>query len=566
MWPTYLFAPLLLAPDALAGVTEIWWNLTPVQNINPDGRFPRQVLGVNGSWPPPPLDVPQNDTLIVHAKNFLPAPATLHHHGMFFNSTTWHDGALGVTECGIPTDGGESTYQIAINASGQVGTYWVHSHAGGQYVDGLRAPLVIHATKEAYKYDDEFTVILGDWYHQQHDVLIKEFINTSNPGGAEPVPDSGLIYFAHKSTYLGPKAGTLPKSGSCVGFNVNATLPFQPGKTYRLRVINTSAFAKFIFWIDGHDMRVIEVDGTDVAEFPIFPLSLSVAQRYSVLVTARPNANANFAVHADMDPSMFNTIPDTLITNSTASITYNPALPVTNFGTIDAFPDVPDISLAPLKAVPAPYPNHVITLQATFATMSDGTNRAMFNLITYNMPLVPAVLSELTLGNNATVAGAYGPTSFVLNHLDVVDLVVQNGDTGPHPFHLHGHKFQIVQRSSNFSSNDPSVITTANLRNPLTRDTILIESGGSATLRFVADNPGTWFFHCHIEWHLEVGLAVQLIEAPLVAQKFKANLPSQIVRNCKALHEPVSGNAAGHASATDLSGLPLGPFPPNSTS
>jgi iron transport multicopper oxidase len=65
--------------------------------------------------------------------------------------------------------------------------------------------------------------------------------------------------------------------------------------------------------------------------------------------------------------------------------------------------------------------------------MSDGTNRAMFNLITYNMPLVPAVLSELTLGNNATVAGAYGPTSFVLNHLDVVDLVVQNGDTGPHP-------------------------------------------------------------------------------------------------------------------------------------
>ncbi|KAF8180286.1 Fet3 protein [Mycena galopus ATCC 62051] len=566
MWPTYLFAPLLLASDAFAGVTEVWWNLTPVQNINPDGRFPRQVLGVNGSWPPPPLDVPQNDTLIVHAKNFLPAPATLHHHGMFFNSTTWHDGALGVTECGIPTDGGETTYQIVINASGQVGTYWVHSHAGGQYVDGLRAPLVIHATKEAYQYADEFTVILGDWYHQQHDVLIKEFISTSNPGGAEPVPDSGLIYFAHKGNYLGPKAGTSPKSGSSVGFNVNATLPFQPGKTYRLRVINTSAFAKFIFWIDGHDMRVIEVDGTDVAEFPIFPLSLSVAQRYSVLVTARPNATANFAVHADMDPSMFNTIPDTLITNSTASITYNPALPVTNFGTIDAFPDVPDISLAPLKAVPAPSPNHVITLQATFATMSDGTNHAMFNLITYNMPLVPAVLSELTLGNNATVAGAYGPTSFVLNHLDVVELVVQNGDTGPHPFHLHGHKFQIVQRSSNFSSNDPSVITTANLRNPLTRDTILIESGGSATLRFVADNPGTWFFHCHIEWHLEVGLAVQLIEAPLIAQKFKANLPSQIVSNCKSLNEPVSGNAAGHASATDLSGLPLGPFPPNSTS
>lgn len=65
--------------------------------------------------------------------------------------------------------------------------------------------------------------------------------------------------------------------------------------------------------------------------------------------------------------------------------------------------------------------------------MTDGTNRAMFNNITYNTPLVPAVLSELTLGKNATVAGAYGPTSFVLNHLDVIDLVVQNADTGAHP-------------------------------------------------------------------------------------------------------------------------------------
>jgi iron transport multicopper oxidase len=65
--------------------------------------------------------------------------------------------------------------------------------------------------------------------------------------------------------------------------------------------------------------------------------------------------------------------------------------------------------------------------------MTDGTNRGMFNRITYNSPLVPAILSELTLGKNATVAPAYGPTSFVLNHLDVVDLVVKNGDSGGHP-------------------------------------------------------------------------------------------------------------------------------------
>ena len=72
--------------------------------------------------------------------------------------------------------------------------------------------------------------------------------------------DSGLIYFGQNASYLGPIAGT-STSGSTVGFNENATLPFEPGKTYRLRIINVSAFSAFYFWIDGHEMSIIEVDG-----------------------------------------------------------------------------------------------------------------------------------------------------------------------------------------------------------------------------------------------------------------------------------------------------------------
>ena len=124
---------------------------------------------------------------------------------------------------------------------------------------------MIHPPKEAYTYDAEYTVVLGDWYHQEHDVLIKQFISIANPGGAEPVPDSALIYYAQNASYLGPISGTHPDSvTAAVGFNENATLPFQPGKTYRLRIVNTSAFAAFFFWIDGHDMRIIEVDGVSL--------------------------------------------------------------------------------------------------------------------------------------------------------------------------------------------------------------------------------------------------------------------------------------------------------------
>lgn len=78
-----------------------------------------------------------------------------------------------------------------------------------------------------------------DRYHEEHDPLLKKFMSIANPGGAEPVPDSALMYFAHRDTYLPPVASAAPNvspSTSSVGFNDNATLPFEPGKTYRLRV------------------------------------------------------------------------------------------------------------------------------------------------------------------------------------------------------------------------------------------------------------------------------------------------------------------------------------------
>lgn len=55
-------------------------------------------------------------------------------------------------------------------------------------MDGLRAPLVLHPPNEVYSYDEEFTVVLGDWYHTEAPILLQSFINIANPGGAEPVP------------------------------------------------------------------------------------------------------------------------------------------------------------------------------------------------------------------------------------------------------------------------------------------------------------------------------------------------------------------------------------------
>ena len=42
---------LVLASPVLAGIHELWWNITYVENANPDGLHPRRVIGVNGTWP-----------------------------------------------------------------------------------------------------------------------------------------------------------------------------------------------------------------------------------------------------------------------------------------------------------------------------------------------------------------------------------------------------------------------------------------------------------------------------------------------------------------------------------
>lgn len=69
----------------------------------------------------------------------------------------------------------------------------------GQYVDGLRSAFVINNPVEQHTYDDEYIIILGDWYHGQHKVLSKKFLGIYNPTGAEPVPgassSSGLPAF-----------------------------------------------------------------------------------------------------------------------------------------------------------------------------------------------------------------------------------------------------------------------------------------------------------------------------------------------------------------------------------
>ncbi|EPS45448.1 hypothetical protein H072_659 [Dactylellina haptotyla CBS 200.50] len=531
---------LSLLPSVFSKTVTYDFNVTYTE-ANPDGQFSRRVIGINGKWPIPTIDVDKGDRLIVKLHNGLPDVETsLHFHGLFQNGTGYMDGPAKVTQCALGP-GQSMTYNFTID---QPGTYWYHSHIKGQYPDGIRAPLIVRDPKGPYagKYDEEVIIALSDWYHTENPVLLSKFLSLGNPTGAEPVPDSALMNETQEMM-----------------FNV------QPGKTYMVRMVNMAAFAAQYFWIEGHKMRIIEVDGEYTEEAEADMIYLTAAQRYSFLLTTRNDTDANFAIVGSMDQDLFDAVPDGLNPNVTGHLVYDASKPLPAAAEIDAFEPFDDYTLAPLDGEDLwESPTYSFSLEVMMDNLIDGANYAFFNGITYTAPKVPTLYTALSAGNVTMNPEIYGRDTnpHVFKHHDVVELVVNNNDPGKHPFHLHGHTFQVAYRSdvdAGFYNASDSSIEFA--KKPMRRDTVLINPGGNMVLRFRADNPGVWLFHCHIEWHIQSGLVATFIEAPDVMQT-KLKIPQDHLDVCTGQDLPTIGNAAANSeNFMNLAGQNLSPAP-----
>lgn len=521
--------------SALAATHTVEWNITYVDGVKPDGQVARRVIGVNNQWPIPKLEYNYGDNVVLTVNNHLPDQQTsLHAHGFFQNGTNYLDGVPGATQCQIPV-GGSMTYNYTLQ---QNGTYWIHSHTLGQWPDGLRTPFIIHPPEERYQYDEDVTVYLSDWYHDPMESLRYRFANYKNPTGAEPVPDAALINDSQ-----------------------NGTFAMTPGKIYRFRLINVSGFSAFHFWMEGHTMEVIEVDGVDTVPREAAGLVLTSAQRYSVLVRARNDSSTNFAMVASMDEDMFDVVPAGLNNNVTAYLVYDSAAPLPTPALVDQYPMADDFLLEPAEAL-APFEmTQRIDQNILFDNLNDGINYAFFNGISYQMPKTPTLYTVLAAGGLASNVTIYGSNTgtHITNHMEVVEMVINNGDPGKHPFHLHGHVFQLVKRSAEGEGDfDPAADWTAP-ENPMRRDVIQVPPQGHAVIRYVADNPGVWLFHCHIEWHVISGLTSTIVEAPdLLQQQY---VPQSQYDMCAAQKVNTKGNAAGNVNLLDLSGENVQPGP-----
>ncbi|GKV01173.1 hypothetical protein SLEP1_g13750 [Rubroshorea leprosula] len=118
----------------------------------------------------------------------------------------------------------------------------------------------------------------------------------------------------------------------------------------------------------------------------------------------------------------------------------------------------------------------------------------------------PAVNQNATYGNGVYVFDLNSTVDVILQNANALT----NGTSEIHPWHLHGHDFWVLGNGEGkFTEAD---VKKFNLKNPPLKNTAVIFPFGWTALRFVADNPGVWAFHCHIEPHLHMGMGVVFAE------------------------------------------------------
>ncbi|KAJ7469023.1 laccase [Mycena latifolia] len=481
-----------------AVAADVYYDI-PVSNVNvaPDG-FPRDAIQA-GTFPGQLIIANKGDVLHLNVTNSLNNPTmrrstSIHWHGIFQDRTSSEDGPSFVNQCPIAPG---NFYQYNFPLLNQTGTYWFHSHLSTQYIDGERGTLVIceydpdDPQKHLWDVDDPSTIItLADWYHKPAEQLMAQF----KLDGHEPVPDSGLINGVGR--YVG---------GPAVPW---AVVNVVQGKRYVLRVINISGFAAFTFAIDGHTFDVIETDGIATVPFTVSSFDIHAAQRYSVVLNAN-GAVGNYWIRAPMTAQGSSSTLDKQ--NVKAILRYAGAPiadPVTKAAVFSPLAKGPSLLKeyqlatlinpgAPGGSAPA---DHIIDLAFDAA----GAGTWEINGIVYTPPSLPTLLNII---NGGTVASDFtvGEHTFILVPDEVVELRISGANHGiTHPFHLHGHAFDIIQSAT---GGPPNYV------NPPRRDVVGVDSNG-VIIRFRADNPGPWFLHCHIDWHLEAGLAVVFAESP----------------------------------------------------
>jgi CopA family copper-resistance protein len=519
-------------PQVLAGTDfDLFIGETPV-NITGN---PRTAMTINGGIPGPLLRWREGDTVTLRVKNKLNADTSIHWHGILLPANM--DGVPGLSFHGIEPNG-TYIYQFKVR---QNGTYWYHSHSGFQEQSGVYGPLVIDAKEpEPFQYDRDYVVMLTDWtdedpvslmktlkkqsdYYNYNKPTVGDFIHdVSEKGWGSTVADRKMwAEMKMNPTDLADVSGatyTYLMNGQAP--NSNWTGVFRPGEKLRLRFINGSAMTYFDVRIPGLKMTVVAADGLHVKPVSVDEFRIAVAETFDVIVEPTEAAYTLFA--QSMDRTGF--ARGTLAAKAGLSAPVPPLDPrplVTmddmGMGGMDhgsmAGMDHSAMAMPGMQSHPeTEKDNPLVDMQAmtTAPKLNDpglGLRNNGRRVLTYSDLRStfedpdgrdPSRTIELHLtGHMEKFAWSFNGVKFSdaepvrLKYGERVRVVLVNDTMMTHPIHLHGMWSDLEDENGEFM---------------VRKHTIDMPPGSRRSYRVTADALGRWAYHCHLLYHMEMGM------------------------------------------------------------
>ncbi|CAG8711285.1 10459_t:CDS:2 [Dentiscutata erythropus] len=501
---------------------ELEFTISTVKkNLDKCPNYEREVIVVyptgsdknEAKFPAPAIIAKKSQPIQIKITNDLTESTTIHWHGLYMVGTTYSDGVPALTQCPIQPD----------------------------------------------------------WFHNKSLVLLKEYQynTTSAATTAEPVPYSVLINGQGQ--------------GNCEFKDFDDTEPCEPekivesglkfsfkdGEEHRIHVVNGGALVEYFFSIDGHTLKVIEVEGMSVVQdknVELHRVPIHVSQRYTIIATrtedAKKDGITNFWMRMEANPECIRSNTEckkkkALIKEINSRVYYGDEnkekIPTTErWSDLILWPNnngwsekigCTDLNLTILSPKDDDQklldnkPYRSIPMSIIMKTRLDSKKN-------YTYTTIGSVYEKKLIGSKVIVYEAYGdddntlkevytklenystiqdydwnwPTTqnvFTLKDSEkskLIEIAIDSADDISHPFHLHGHAFWVVEADG------------IKFKDPIKRDTATVSKYGRTRIQFTADNAGVWAFHCHIEWHSDVGMVAQIIELPEeINEKIKPN-------------------------------------------
>jgi FtsP/CotA-like multicopper oxidase with cupredoxin domain len=375
-----LNVPVDRNPDP--GIVEI--DLTAkLADVEVDGKTVR-AWTYDGGLPGPLIKTKVGDRLIVHFKNELDQPTTVHWHGV--RVPIEMDGVPEISQPEVKK--GESfTYDFIVR---DAGLYWYHPHvmSAAQVGFGLYGALLVEDPADGVGVSDQLTLVLSDIGFDAKGVL-----EPADSGGS-----AGMV-FGREGDYVLANGRRRP------------VLKARPGAPQRWRIVNAAKSRFFYLDLDGQTFTVIGTDG-GLQEKPVTTdiLLVTPGERVDVIVAPKGKAGTPLPLRA------------MLYNRGYGSVEYRSVEEVLMI----EFTKDPAVSAKPVtvtRSLPVPSVEGATPVDIVLTLPPMKNNKSEFQV--NGLPFWKAKPYLAKLGEKQL-------------------WIVKNDSDWDHPFHLHGFFFQIV--------------------------------------------------------------------------------------------------------------------------